>query len=118
MAVLTREQILARKRGHETVALDPDDPDAGEVVVRGLSRDETHEMMQLESVRDRDAFMVATGLVEPAMTTDDVAAWFAEDATGPIDRVAKKITELSGMAAGQGKDATKSVPRRRGRGRA
>ncbi|HET6344613.1 MAG TPA: hypothetical protein VFH51_06755, partial [Myxococcota bacterium] len=80
---------------------------------------EAHALRDQESVADRDALMIATGLVDPVMTMEQVREWFAiEGESGNLQRVSVKITELSGMLEGQGKDATKSVPRRRGRGRA
>lgn len=112
MAHLTREQLLARKLGQEVVDLG----DGGTVLVRGLNRAEAHAMTERETARDRELYMIATGLLDPQMTEDDVAAWFAADSAGALDLVGKAITVLSGMAPGQGKDATKSVPRRRGRG--
>jgi hypothetical protein len=114
MGQLTREQLLARKIGHEVVDLG----DGSTVKVRGLNRDQAHTMQQLDTSRDRDLFMIAEGMIEPKMNEEDVAAWFAGDETGAIERVSKAIVRLSGMADGQGKDATKSVPRRRGRGSA
>jgi len=107
MARLTREQVLARKLGHGVVDLG----DGDTVEVRGLSRDEAHHLQTLEVVRDRDLYMIATGMVDPKMNEDDAAAWFAGDEAGSLEKVANEITRLSGMADGQGKDATKSVPR-------
>lgn len=109
MARLTREAILARKLGQEEVELS----DGATVMVRGLTRAEAIEMGQLGTVAERDAWMVATGLVDPELSVDDVVAWFGQGAAGDADRIAKKITELSGMADGQAKGYTKSVPRRR-----
>jgi len=114
MGQLTREQLLARKIGHEVVDLG----DGSTVKVRGLNRDQAHAMQQLDAGRARDLFMIATGMVAPEMSEEDVAVWFTGDETGAIERVSTAIVRLSGMADGQGKDATKSVPRGRGRGRA
>jgi hypothetical protein len=114
MARLTREQVLARKLGQEEVDLG----DGDTVMVRGLNRDQAHHLQTLEVIREREVYMIAVGMADPEMTEEDVAAWFAGDEAGALDKIAKVITRLSGMADGQGKDATKSVPRRRGRGRA
>lgn len=113
MAHLTRDEILARKLGRDTVDLG----DGATVLVRGLTRAEAHEMTTRDTPRDRELYMIATGMVEPALSEDDVAAWFDADAAGALDVVGKRITELSGMAPGQGKGATKSVPGGRRRGR-
>jgi hypothetical protein len=112
---LTTQQILERKRGHQEVVLDG----GGSVLVRGLAHAEAHQMREQETVAEKDAFMIATGLVDPVMTLEQVLEWFAiEGESGNLQLIAVKISELSGMLPGQGKDATKSVPRGRGRGRA
>lgn len=115
MARLTREQILSAKRGHEEVEL----ADGGTVLVRGMKHAEAHELRKLKTVREQDAFMIATCLLEPEMTLDDVDAWFdVEGSSGDLQRISAAISKLSGLVPGQGKDATKSVPRGRGRRRA
>lgn len=112
MTRATAEQIINHKRGHDEVVLD----DGSTVLVRGLAHNEAHALQEIEDARERDVFMLTTALLEPQMTEAQVHAWFAlEGATGELLRVAEKITTLSGRQQGQGKDATKSVPRRRGR---
>lgn len=78
---------------------------AGSVLVRGLSRHEMIEVFKLEDDRQRqDNLAVFFGMVEPAMTQDEVMAWRKAGANKEIEDVAKKINELSGV----GKDAAKS----------
>lgn len=112
MAILTREQILARKLGAEPVKLGDG---SGEVLVRGLSRQESHAIGKLEDNAEREVQSLAAGLVDPAMSADDCRAWMGNDSFGALQPVVQRIMELSGMAPGQGKDATKSVPRSRAR---
>lgn len=112
MARLTAEQILARKLGQEEVDLG----DGATVLVRGLNHNEAHQVNQRGDARERDVEMVHLGMVDPAMSREQVEAWFGSDGPGPLGKVSEAITRLSGLAPGQGKDATKSVPRRRGRG--
>lgn len=111
MAVLSRDQILARKMGHELVDLG----DGDQVKVRGLTRAEAHEMKEIETNPEREVRTLVLGLVEPELTEDDVRAWLAGDTFGAIQPVLERIMSLSGMLEGQGKAATKSVPARRRR---
>ena len=111
MAVLSREQILATKLGREHV----DVGDQGQVVVRGLTRSEAHEMKDIEGNAEREVRTLSLGLVEPALSEDDVRAWMAAATFGSLQPVLERIMSLSGMLEGQGKEATKSVPARRRR---
>jgi hypothetical protein len=107
--MLTREEILARKTGQEVITL----PGGGQVKVRGLTRDEALAVRDRDTVGAKDNFVIATGLVDPALTEDDVAAWAATGDVGDMTTISEAISRLSGMMPGQAKDATKSVPRRR-----
>jgi hypothetical protein len=111
MAVLSRDQILGRKLGRETV----DVGDAGQVVVRGLTRAEAHDMKEIDGNPEREVRTLALGVVEPELTEDDVRAWMAGATFGELQPVLERIMSLSGMLEGQGKEATKSVPARRRR---
>jgi hypothetical protein len=109
MAVLSRAEILARKVHGHTEHVDLGDGE--EVVVRGLSRGESHELTKRQ---DDFAWVemqaLAWGIVEPEMDFDDVVAWCARDQSGVVQKVINKIQELSGGEPGQGKEATKSLP--------
>lgn len=109
MAILTREQILARRvAGHtETVPLN-----GGEVVVRGLSRGEASVCGKLDDQDDVEAMALHLGLVDPELSLEDATAWRDQDESGELQKVVDVIQRLSGTAPGQGKDATKSVSRR------
>lgn len=77
----------------------------GSVLVRGLSRWEMVAVQKLEDDRQRqDNLAVFYGMVEPAMTEDQVMAWRKAGGAMEIEDVARKINELSGI----GKDAAKS----------
>lgn len=110
MAQLTREQILARKLGREVVEL-PDE--SGSVTVRGISRDEAIEMQEIEGTAARDTFVIATCLVEPKMSIEDVEAWAASDDAGTLKTVSEAIATLSRMTPAAQKEITKSPARRR-----
>ncbi len=104
MANLTREQILARKTGRGKATL----PDGSTVSIRALTRDEVLALQDLETLADKDNFLVAKGMTDPVLTVDDVAAWAAAGDAGDIAAVSDAIGELSGLKAGAGKSR---VPR-------
>jgi hypothetical protein len=106
MAHLTREQILARKRGRDVVELH----DGATVEVKGISRREAAEVAEVPEGEMRDAVMIAAGMTEPVLSVDDVMEMFVDGKNGDVLLITGKIMELSGMAPGQAKDATKSVP--------
>ena len=108
MANLTREQILARKTGKGTATL----PDGSTVAVRALTRDEVLEAQEGgRSTAERDNYIVATGMTDPKMTEEEVAAWAAGSDAGDLVAVSDKIAELSGLKPAAGKEATKSTSR-------
>lgn len=109
MGNLTRESILARKLGHRIVEL-PDG--SGSVEVRALNRREALTVSDIEDVHDRDAYLLAAGLVDPVMTVEDVKAWGESDDTGTLEAVSRAIGELSGMVEGAGKSRVSRSRRR------
>lgn len=111
MGNLTREEILARKMGQAMVEL-PDG--SGTVTVRGLNRREAMTVAGMDDHYERDAYLTSCGLVDPAMTVEDVKAWGENDETNTLEVVSRAIGELSGMVEGAGKSGV-SRPRRRSR---
>jgi hypothetical protein len=109
MANLTRDQILARKQGHEVFEL-PDG--SGSVTVRSLNRREALHVAELENLRERDAFLISAGLVDPVMTPEDVLAWGDTDDSNTLEAVSRKIGELSSMVEGAGKSGVSRTRRR------
>jgi hypothetical protein len=99
MANLTRAQILARKTGKGTATL----PDGSTVAIRALTRDEVLESQETSSLADRDNFLVATGMTDPKLTVEEVAAWAAGADAGDLVAVSDGIAELSGLKQGAGK---------------
>jgi hypothetical protein len=106
MTHLTRDQILARKSGRDVVTL----ADGATVEVQGLSRSQAEKLMEAPEGRERDVVMLAMGLTSPRLEPDDIRAMFDDGMNGDVLAISAKILELSGMAPGQAKDATKSVP--------
>lgn len=84
---------------------DVDLPGVGTVRVRGLSR---AEAMRVRDLRDdlaaAEQLLVTLGLVDPALSAGDVAAWYEAAPAGEIDRLVGPIQELSAL----GEDAPKS----------
>jgi hypothetical protein len=106
---LTREEILARKTGPKTEEYKLSDG-SGTVTIRGLTRNEAIRIRDEQGGIDaRDNLLISLGLVDPAMTPDDVAAW--GDAEGQfvvMTDLSEAIGRLSGMVEGAGKSG---VPR-------
>lgn len=113
--ILSRAEILARKQSGGTT--ERVELDQGAVIVRGLSRREQRQIGGLgDDVDAAEELGLSYALVEPAMTLDDVHEWCQDPDSAPdIAAVVAVVHRLSGMAPGAGKDATKSVSRRRPR---
>lgn len=109
MANLSRDQILARKVGHEVIEL-PDG--SGTIEIRGLNRREALTVAEMQDLKERDAYLIAAGLVDPAMTVDDVKAWGEVDGTETLEFVSRKIGEKSAMVEGAGKSGVSRTRRR------
>lgn len=109
MSNLTREEILARKRGGDVVPL----PGGGTVEVRGLNRSQAVAVGEVESGLDRDALLISLGLVDPVMTVEDVLKWGSEDDSGTLEIVSRRIGELSRMVEDAGKSSVSRARRRR-----
>lgn len=77
----------------------------GSVLVRGMSRFESAEVMKLEDDRQaQDTLALHFGMVEPEMSREEIIAWRKAAPMMEIEMVARKINALSGI----GKDAAKS----------
>lgn len=91
-------------------------PGLGTVKVRGLSRSEAVSLAPLKD--DTGALerrILILGLVDPALTEDELKAWYDSAPAGLVDPIIAAIERLSGL----GKGAPKSdVPRVPGRPRA
>lgn len=99
---MDKAQLLTPRLKVDTVDVDG----VGTVTVRGLSRAEMILVFDLEGKRlQQEQRALSFGMVDPAMTEADVAAWQDAASSDEIDRVARKINELSGI----GREASKSV---------
>lgn len=105
---LTREEILNRKVGRRTVEL----PGGGEVVIRGLSHGEVVAGQKYDDNNMITVHMIATALVDPAMSFDDVLAWSQEGSAGDLTVVSEAIQELSALKEGAGKSGVSRTRKR------
>jgi hypothetical protein len=108
---LTREEILNRKVGRRTVTL----PGGGEVVIRGLSHGEVSAGQEQHEVdvNARTCFYIATALVDPVLSFDDVLTWSQDGNAGDLTTISEAIQELSALTEGAGKSRNPSARRRR-----
>ena len=116
MGALSREAILARKIGHEQVELSGGDY----VVVRALKRSEMLAVKgiggdgdDVAAIEARDNFIISVGMIDPQLTADEVAQLGETLGAADLGKISQRIGQLSGMLEDSGKQATKSVPRRR-----
>jgi hypothetical protein len=77
----------------------------GVVTVRGLSR---WEMLTVNKLADKGVLVheraiLAFGMVDPALTEEQVAQWQKVSPAAEINAVAKRINELSGVGKGAAK---------------
>lgn len=79
----------------------------GSVRVRGLSRLDAAKLANVSGI-DREAHILAMGLVDPAMSVSEVKQWMAGAPAGEFNPVAERIGELSGLLESSEKDAYKS----------
>lgn len=103
--MLTRDEILARKTGRGKAVL----PDGSEVEVRALTRDEVLDANGYKTDAERDNFIVHTGLTNPKLSLEDVAAWAANSDAGDLVAVSERIAELSGLKKGADKSGVPGV---------
>lgn len=103
--MLTRDEILARKTGKSKATL----PDGGEVAVRALTRDEVLESQECATVADRENFIIATGMINPVMSIEDVHTWATTGGAGDLVAVSDRIAELSGLKQGADKSRVPDV---------
>jgi hypothetical protein len=101
--VIDKATLIANTRvvKHRTVTI----PGVGDVEVRGLTRAESLQAQEAETKADLECRAIAAGLVEPAMTVEEVAEWQASSLSVALDIVTKAIFELSAMLPGQQEEA-------------
>lgn len=87
----------------------------GTVLVRGLSRGEVFAMQKARAdggIKTEDAWerrMLSIGLLEPAMTEEEVGEWQRVSPAGEMEPVGEKIRELSGLSEGADKSGLPEI---------
>lgn len=83
----------------------------GRVKVRGLSR---AEHVSLQALKDDlgalERSIVQMGLVEPPLTLEEVATWYASALSDDVDAIVAAVSELSGTSKGSPKSGVPGVP--------
>lgn len=109
MAIASVEALTAARLGEATVTIE----NIGDLIIRSLTRGQALALNDVESLEDKDNLMISMGVVNPKLSIEQVQAWAENAPAGELGPVSEAIARLSGMTRDSGKDATKSVPRRR-----
>jgi hypothetical protein len=110
--MLTREQILARRAGVDFFKL-PDG--SGEVSIKGITHAQAAEVgkaREAGEVSEATALILQYGLVDPALSPEDIRAWMEEDDGGTVEQIAQAIGRLSNLFEGAPKSGVQRARRR------
>jgi hypothetical protein len=104
LPILTRQEALqTRPLATDVVPI----PAAGGAVrVRALTRDEALSLPDNE--REKEAHVLALGIVEPALSVSEVKEWLRTSPAGELQAVSVRIAQLSGMLPDSAKETYKS----------
>lgn len=92
--MIDKERLLKARLSEREVEL----PGVGTVRVRGLSRAETVHLGTLD-VNAADAFLLHRGLVDPALTLEEVEQWRDSASAEEIHPAYEMIGALSGLGS-------------------
>lgn len=108
MEYVTAEALTKSHLPEDDVPLD----DVGLIRVRGLSRQEVLDMPDTDGeggLIAQNRYIVARGMVRPAMTEDAVEAWMGAGTSPEVNKALAKIGELSGLTPTAAKDVTREL---------
>jgi hypothetical protein len=96
-----KAQLLAPRLDQGEVEI----PGVGTVTVRALSR---FEMLSVERLQSKGTLVyeravLALGMIDPALTEDEIAQWQKVSPAAEINVVAARINQLSGIGKGAAK---------------
>lgn len=109
---MDKEKLLAPRA--ETDSGMPEDdfviPGIGTIRVRGLSRWEmlVAQREQSKGILVYEKLLVHYGMVDPALTEDEVVRWQKASTAGELEPVTRRIAQLSGVMPDSAKEAVKS----------
>lgn len=101
---MDKELLFTPRLSEESVEI----PGVGTVRVRALSRGEALRAQSAKGVAAIERAMLALGMVDPALTEDEVKRWQEASPAGELEPITRVIQRLSGMEAGADKAAYKS----------
>ena len=97
--MIGKDDFLKLGRARQKVLFLP--ADAGQVMIRSLTGEEVLSLGDVSGGRPAQAaFMLAAGLVEPALTVDEARTFIAEADHELCTFIIEAINELSGLAEG------------------
>lgn len=102
--------LLLKRKASDTRKVPIDG--VGDVIVRGLTRGEVKGVNDDYPEAERENVLISLALVDPELTSEEVAEWLDGAPAGDSVAVMSAVAELSGLSDGA---AQKSVPRARGR---
>jgi hypothetical protein len=79
-------------------------PGVGSVIVRSLSRDQVVRLQACPNPGVLENETLAAGMVEPALTVEEAAAWRAVADNDAVKVVSDRILQLSGLVEGSQTD--------------
>jgi hypothetical protein len=103
--VIDRDALLKARLPERTLDIDG----VGTIRVRALSRAEALEVRACgEDLAGMEQKILTFGLVDPALSPDDVANWYRAAPAGEIEPITNAIVAMSGLADDAAKEAYKS----------
>ena len=100
-----KESLFASRLPQDDVEV----PGIGTVRVRGLSRAEANAIQKLTGTEKFEQKILAYGMVDPALTEDEVARWLRAASYGELEPVVARIGELSGLMDDSAKKAVEEL---------
>lgn len=89
---------------------DVDVPGLGTVRIRALSRGEVLKLREFTDLEVIERKIIATGMVAPSLTEEEVAMWADAAPAGDIEIVSEAIAKLSGLDKGAERSAVSTFP--------
>lgn len=101
---VSKDDLLRNRSGVE----DFDIPNVGQVKIRALTRAEVLSLAGKEfEPAEMERHMLFYGMVDPALTADEVLAWHSNAPAGEFTGLSERIAEISGLTQTALKDAVK-----------
>lgn len=100
---MDKECLFAKRLPEDDVEVEG----VGTVRVRGLSRAEANAVKVHQGTEKLEQKILTFGMVNPALTEDEVARWLRAASYGELEPVLTRIGELSGLMDDSAKKAVK-----------